>query len=152
MIADDEIMEELADIVLYAANKLKTSIDSGQEIYDFVEGNMEIQPIGIIPLYLNEGYFIVRNGDTIFSKVYQYRLSIFERHNEKYRSLKSNYIDEWENNMVNTFDSIKYTLIKQNKELPNPAVYAITTSFTFPLEETLLPVAKRSLVRLISEA
>jgi hypothetical protein len=152
MIADDEIMEELAQIVHYATSQLKNTIDSGQEIYDFVEDKLEIQPIGIIPLYLNEGYFILRNGDTASSKVYQYRLSIFERHSEKYRSLQSNYVDEWENNMVNTFDSIKYSLIKQNKDLPNPAVYAITTNFTFPLEETLLPVAKRSLVRVISEA
>lgn len=149
MIADDEIMEELENIVHYASGKLKSSIDSGQEIYDFVEDKLEIQPVGIIPLYLNEGYFILRNGDKAHHKVYQYRLSIFERHNEKYRSLRSDFIDEWENNYVNTFDSIKYTLIKTKKELPNPAVYAITSDYTFPLEETLLPIAKRSLVRYI---
>jgi hypothetical protein len=36
--------------------------------------------------------------------------------------------------------------------MPNPAVYSIETELKFPVDETLLPVAKRSLVRYISKA
>jgi Cu/Ag efflux pump CusA len=52
--------------------------------------------------------------------------------------------------MVNTYQSIKASLIKNRTALPNPAVYAIETNLTYPIEETLLPVAKRSLVRYIT--
>ena len=45
---------------------------------------------------------------------------------------------------------MKVGLIKENKDLPNPAVYTINTSLSFPVEETLLPIAKRCLVRYIS--
>jgi len=52
--------------------------------------------------------------------------------------------------MVNTYENIKSELIRHKKELPNPAVYSIETELNYPVEETLLPVAKRSLVRYIS--
>ena len=52
--------------------------------------------------------------------------------------------------MVNTYENIKSELIKSRIHLPNPAVYSIETQLSFPVEETLLPVAKRSLVKYIS--
>jgi hypothetical protein len=83
--------------------------------------------------------------------VYEYRISLFEKHDEKYRAMKTNFINVWQRNFVNTFNSIKYELIKTRTALPNPAVYALETDYSFPIEETLLPIAKRSLVRFISE-
>ena len=77
-------------------------------------------------------------------------MSIFEKHNDKYRAIKSQYVAEWERNIVNTYESIKLTLIKERKNVPTPAVYAIETKAHFPLEETILPVAKRSLARYLS--
>jgi hypothetical protein len=52
---------------------------------------------------------------------------------------------------VNTYESIKTELIRHRNTLPNPAVYAIESGLTYPIEETLLPIAKRSLVRYITE-
>ena len=37
MIADDELMQELEEIINYSAAKIKTTISSGTEIYEFVE-------------------------------------------------------------------------------------------------------------------
>src|SRR5918993_5862866 len=50
MIEDDELMQELEEIINYSADEMKTTISSGAEIYEFVEDNMQISPIGIIPL------------------------------------------------------------------------------------------------------
>jgi hypothetical protein len=52
---------------------------------------------------------------------------------------------------VNTYENIKSELIRNRIMLPNPAVYAIESGLTYPIEETLLPIAKRSLVRYITE-
>jgi hypothetical protein len=52
--------------------------------------------------------------------------------------------------MANTYEHIKLDLIKLRTDIQNPAVYSIETALKFPIEETLLPVAKRSLVRYIS--
>ena len=106
--------------------------------------------MGIIPLEINEGYFFINDGKLRTTKVYRYRLSFFEKHDEKYRSMRSEFVDQWERNMVNSYESIKASLIKAKTELPNPAVYCIETQLSFPFDETLLPIAKRSLVRYIS--
>lgn len=150
MIQDDELMQELEEIINYAAQKMKTAISNGAEIYEFVEDKLVIFPVGLIPLDINEGYFFLSEGAFTNTRVYQYRLSFFEKHDEKYRSIRTEYIDTWERNFVNTYENIKAELIRNKSDLPNPAVYSIETELKFPVDETLLPIAKRSLVRYIS--
>ena len=152
MIEDDELMQELEEIINYSADEMKTTISSGAEIYEFVEDNMLISPIGIIPLDVKEGYFFLSAGNTKDTSVYHYRLSFFEKHDEKYRTMKTSYIDIWYRSMANTYENIKYDLIRSNNKLSNPAVYSIETELTFPIEETLLPIAKRRLLKYISVA
>jgi hypothetical protein len=150
MIEDDDIIQELENIINYAAAKMKKAISSGTEIYEFIEDKMIIFPVGIIPLEINEGYFFLSEGKLRTTRVYQYRLSIFEKHDEKYRSIRTEFIADWERNLVNSYENIKSELIKAKRELPNPAVYSIEVDLTFPVDETLLPIAKRSLVRYIT--
>lgn len=152
MIQDSELMQELEDIINYSAGEMQSTISSGTEIYEFVEENLTISPIGLVPLDIQEGYFFLSTGNTRATRVYHYRLSIFEKHDEKYRSIRTSYIEMLQRSMVNTYENIKYDLIKKHSELPNPAVYSIETGLTFPVEETLLPIAKRSLVKYISVA
>jgi hypothetical protein len=152
MIADDELMQELETIINYSAGEMKTTISNGTEIYEFVEENLTITPIGIVPLDIQEGYFFLSAGNTRSTHVYQYRLSFFEKHDEKFRSIKTNYLDMMYRSMVNTYESLKSELIRNRSDLPNPAVYSIETGLSFPVEETLLPIAKRSLVKFISQA
>jgi hypothetical protein len=152
MIADDDLMQELEQIINYSAGEMKTTISNGAEIYEFVEENLTITPIGIVPLDMQEGYFFLSAGNTRSTHVYQYRLSFFEKHDEKFRSIKTNYIEMMYRSMVNTYEDLKSGLIKNRSDLPNPAVYSIETGLSFPVEETLLPVAKRSLVKFISHA
>ncbi|MCX6316811.1 MAG: hypothetical protein NTW29_05950 [Bacteroidetes bacterium] len=152
MIEDDELMSELEDIIHYSAARIKSSIHNGTEIYEFVEERMSISPVGIIPLDTQEGYFFLSSGDVKSTRVYQYRLSIFGKHDEKYRSIKTSFLDHWQRSIASTYEHIKSELIRIKKDLPNPAVYSIETPLSFPIDETLLPIAKRSLVKFLSTA
>jgi hypothetical protein len=149
MIADDELMEEIEQITHFATRKMKETITGGTDLYEFIEHNMTITPVGILPLDTEEGYFFLCDGYFRAIRVYKYRLSIIERSDDKYRALRSQYISDWERNFTNTYESIKSDLMRQNCDLSTPAVYTIETKLTYPLEETLLPIAKRSLVRYI---
>lgn len=151
MIKDDELMQELEDIIRYALEKMQETIKGGREIYDFVEEDMKIAPVGIIPLSNHEGYILVNNGDIKETRVYEFHITIFEKLHEKYRAMRTVFIDSWIRNLVNTHEAIKSELIKKRNQLPNPAVYSVISKKTFPLEETLLPIAKRSLVKYITE-
>lgn len=150
MIDDDDLMQELEDIINFAAGRMKSTITSGTEIYEFVEENLSITPVGLLPLDVQEGYFFLRAGSTKATRVYQYRLSIFDKHDERYRSIRTAFIDTLERSMAFTYENMKAELIRARQELPNPAVYCIETALSFPVEETLLPVAKRSLVKFIA--
>ena len=150
MIEDDELMQELEDIINYSATTMKTTINSGVEIYELVEDKITISPIGLIPLDNKEGYFFLNTTANKETMVYHYRLSLFEKHDEKYRSMKSTYVNSWSRSFVNTFENIKSELIRYRSHLPNPAVFSIEAALSFPVEETLLPIAKRSLVKYIS--
>ena len=153
VIEDDELMEELEGIIHFSAEQMRSTIQSGTGIYEFVEESLEITPVGLLPLDAQEGYFFLSNGELGRTRVYQYRLSIFEKHDERFRSIKTSYVDHWTRSISHTYEHIKSELIKIRKELPNPAVYSIETELKFPVEETLLPIAKRRLVKFIcSEA
>ena len=151
MIEDNDLMQQLEEIINYSADEMKTTISSGAEIYEFVENKLAIQPVGLVPLDINEGYFFLSAGNSKQTRVYHYRLSIFEKHNENFRSMKTAYLQQMERSLVHTYENIKSDLIRYRTDLPNPAVYSIETELSFPVEETLLPVAKRSLVKYISD-
>jgi hypothetical protein len=150
MIEDDELMIELEEIIHYAADTMKKTLETGAGIYEFVEEKINIVPIGLMPLDTQEGYFFLSSGNVKTTRVYHYRLSIFEKHDERYRSIKSTHIDNWQRSIATSYEHIKYELIRNRSELPNPAVYSIETVLAFPVDETLLPIAKRSLVKFIT--
>ena len=152
MVEDDSTMQEIERIITYALNKMDPAIQTGKEIYDFVESRLSIDPVGIVPLMPNSGYFSLRNGNENTNWVYEYHLTIFEGKDDKYRGINISLVDTYQQSLVNTPENVKLNLIRSRKHLPNPAVYYVYTDIAFPLEQTLLPVAKRSLVKYISDA
>ena len=151
IIEENDMMKELEEIVHYSAQKIKGAIQNGTEIYEFVEDKLTIEPVGIIPLDTNEGYLLISDGRFNTTIAYQYHLTIFEKHDEKYRGIRTDFINQWIRSVSNTAENIKSELIRNRKELPNPAVYNIETALAYPMEETLLPIAKRSFVKYISK-
>ena len=151
MLDDSKVMQELERITEFASQHMKTTIEDGTEIYDFVENQLEILPVGILPLYKNEGYLLLKYTGNTKVNVYNYTISSITHQNDKYRSLKINYIDHWTKNNSNTYEQIKTSIIKTVKTLPNPAVYCIESKMQVPLSETLLPIAKRVLIRYVQK-
>ncbi|TDW96472.1 hypothetical protein [Dinghuibacter silviterrae] len=152
MVEDEDIMLQLEEIIQFAIGRLTPTIRNGTDLYEFVEERLSITPVGLIPLDVQEGYMFLSNGSTRQTRVYQYRLSIFEKHDEKYRAIKTEYIETRRRSIVYTYEQIKAELLRSRATLPNPAVYSVETELTYPLEETLLPIAKRRLVRYLTTA
>ncbi|AYL98569.1 hypothetical protein [Mucilaginibacter celer] len=152
IITDNESMMEIEQIISYALTKMDPAIKTGKDIYDYVESHLNIDPIGIMPLMPYHGYFSLRNGRERTHLIYEYQITIFEGKDDKYRGINVSFVDTYEQSITNTPQAIKLHLIKQNRFIPNPAVYYVHSDITFPLEQTLLPVAKRSLVKYISSA
>lgn len=152
MLADDELMQELENITQYGIDKMKGIIDDGTGIYEFVEKQLTFEPVGIMPLYKNEGYLLLRYGNETEIRAYAYTITLFEHKDARYKGIKLNYVDSYTKKLTNTYEQIKLEIIRQIRSLPNPAVYSITSPMAVPFAETLLPIAKRMLVRHISQA
>ena len=152
IVGDDHLMKEIESIIYYALAKMSPSIQTGKDIYDFVEGQLNIDPVGLVPLMPHYGYFSLRNGRERTTYIYEYQLTIFENKDDKFRGINVQFIDTYEQSIATTPESIKLDLIRHRKHLPNPAVYYVQSDISFPLEQTLLPVAKRSLVKYIANA
>lgn len=151
LVHDDKYMEEIEAIVDYALPKLKGYLKEGKDLYEFVEDKLLVYPIGMLPIKPSAGYMFLKEKDKRSVRIYEYAVTIFENADEKYRGLKTQYVSTCSISIANTYENIKVDLIKSNKHMPNPATYAVESEFELPFDQTFLPVAKRVLVKRISE-
>jgi hypothetical protein len=151
LVQDDAVMSQLESIIEFAIPHIKESLEEGTVIYEYVESQCEISPIGVTPLYANEGYLFVTQPPEKETKIYRYQVSIFEDSKEQLRSLNTQFVENVNKNPLYTYERLKLDLIKRYKDLPNPAAFLLLSRMKFPFSETLMPVAKRLFVKHISQ-
>jgi hypothetical protein len=147
---DDDFLKEVDSIVDFALPEIENKLDLGKELYEEVEQQLEVFPVGILPLRTDEGYFFLSDWMKKLVNVYYYQVTIFENQQEKYRGIHARFLFNYNVSITQTYEQVKYQLIEQHNHLPNPATYAMEFKESFPLPETMLPVAKRTLVRFIA--
>ena len=152
MIEDDEVMKQIEEILMFALPKIKSTLEEGRELYEFVEENINMEPVGVSPIYSDEGYLFINQDASSNVFIYRYQMTFFEHAEEKFRSISTEFVMNEMKAVSKTYESMKISLIKRIKELPNPATYLAVSKLKFPLEETVLPVAKRMLVKHLSIA
>jgi hypothetical protein len=151
IVDDDAVMKEIESIIEFALPQFKTSLDEGSFIYDYVESQCELSPVGLTSLYVNEGYLFISQPPQQETDIYRYQVSFYDNANEGLRSLNTSHIMTTSRSFSNTYESIKLQLLKKFSELPNPSVYLITSKLKFPYSQTLMPIAKRLLIKHISK-
>ncbi|MES2520068.1 MAG: hypothetical protein V4585_18265 [Bacteroidota bacterium] len=148
---DNRYLTELESIMNYALPRFENAILEGEEIVAEVQSNINISPVGILPLYKNDGYLLLHEPLISETQIYQYNLTVFEGKHEKFRGVKTFYVETVRKSLVNTFENIKLDLVKKYKHLPNPATYVVESKYILPLEETLLPIAKKKIVEQVTQ-
>lgn len=150
VIEDDEVMEAIAGIVDFALPKMKQCLEEGKELYDFVERQCELAPVGVMPLYAQEGYFFVSGHHHNDVQIHRYQITVFEHFEEQVRGIHSTLLKTVQRSLGVSFENIKRDLTRAYQDLPNPATFLIRTKMSFPDEPTLIPVARRMLVQYVS--
>lgn len=151
-IQDSEMMSVLEEIMTYAMEHFEHYLDEGRQIYEWVERHVHIFPIGLVPLKPHEGYLILDNRNERKRKVYTYRISVLEAVEGNMQYIETSHLVDYETGINHTFEAIKVDLLRKRTEWPNPAAYGIETDLSVPFPETLLPIAKRMLVRSVAQA
>lgn len=152
LVQDDSLMQEIESIVEFSIPQLQTSLNEGKKIYDFIEDQTHVFPVGVVPLHNESGYVLLRNGESTETVVFEYQVTIIEHPNERFRGIRLGYVTAYPFSLSNTYENIKCDLLQQFPALPNPAAYAIESELSLPFRETFLPVAKRVLVKRIANA
>jgi hypothetical protein len=149
---DQDQMATIEELIRWAIPHIQETIEEGRAVYEFVEDSLELEEVGIVPSYVQEGYMLVPDRSSDQLHVLRYSLSIFTDADERYRSLKTVHCKSIEQKGVDRPpSSIKLTLVEERDDLPNPATYYFNTDVDVPYEPTMLPVVKRMLMRHLHE-
>lgn len=149
---EDTEMAVVEDLIRWALPHIRDTIEEGRSVYEHVEENTELEAVGIVPSYLQEGYLMVPERGTDQLHVLRYQLSIIQEEGEKHRALRTVHCKTVEQEGVEVHPSnVKLDLLKERRDLPNPATYFSNTGLDVPYKDTLLPVVKRRLIRHLAE-
>ncbi|GIV62196.1 hypothetical protein GQ464_016625 [Rhodocaloribacter litoris] len=140
------------DLITWALPLIQDAIEEGRTIFEFVEENLHLEEVGLVPSYVEEGYVIVPDRPARRLHILQYNLSIFTQADERYRSLRTTHVKTIDLAGIEPApQGIKLALLAERPDLPNPATFFVESTLDFPYEPTLLPVAKRKLIRHLFE-
>jgi len=144
-------IDQVFELIDWALPFIKDSIEEGIVLFDFVEKNITLEQVGILPIYKDEGYFMISDNTVFELQVHRYEFSLFSSGREKYRALKTEFVKSEKQEIIRRSpEFIKHELIKERQDLPNPATFICNTDLDFPFAETIFPVAKRKLMTAIA--
>lgn len=144
--SEDEFLAGIEEIVRFSLPKFQWALGTGQEILEEVEENLTVSPVGIVPLHTQEGYLFIYEHIINETRIYNYRITLFDNEIPPTRRMQTTHVDTVKKSVGMTFENLKLDLVRKRKELPNPASYIVECRMSYPMEETLLPVAKKKAV------
>ncbi|MDX1741408.1 MAG: hypothetical protein R3178_08955 [Rhodothermales bacterium] len=145
---DDSQLAAVEELMRWALPLIQEAIEEGRTIFEFVDDNMTLSEVGIVPSYVKEGYLLVPDRKAAELHVLRYELSVLVGVEERLQALRTTHLKTVPASSVRMSPAaIKLDLVTEHRDLPNPATYHFDTDLEFPFAETLLPVAKRKLMR-----
>lgn len=147
---EDSYINEFNQILDYAIPGFSKMLEEGTERFSEVGENIKISPVGIVPLRIEEGYLFFCHTLESMITIFQYELALYTEMQERY--LKTVFVDSVRLGFGNSLAQIKVDLVKRNRSLPNPATYIVESKYEYPLQETLLPVAKKMMLKQMNVA
>jgi hypothetical protein len=137
----------LTELIAWSLPKVTDIIEEGKTIFEFVDASLHVEQVGILPGYTEEGYLIIPDRAADELCVFRYVMSSVTRANERYRSLRTRPIKRMADRKVIPPQHLKLELAREQPDLPNPATYYVDSELEFPFDQTVMPIAKRKLMR-----
>jgi hypothetical protein len=129
------------DLVDYSLPKLNRLIKIGVGLYDKIENDINMVEFGV-GLNQDCGYLFLNNSDIL---VYQYELSKIKDHTGS-SILKTKLTKTYPKSNASTYTAIKDD-ITRHSEWVKPTTYIVDCELDYPINEAVLPIVKRGLIR-----
>jgi hypothetical protein len=149
-VTDPAFMTEMDAIMDFALPRFQEMLAEGQQRWADIAGSLTLAPVGLMPLNPEEGYLLLYVTNQSEAQVYQFSLTLYSDQEPGGRMVQLRYVEAVRTSLVNTFENIKLDLIRRHRQLPNPATYRLETTRTYPVQETLLPIARQLLAQAVA--
>ena len=64
--------------------------------------------------------------------------------------IRLHFVEAFRKSLAHTFENVKLDLIRRHRHLPNPATYMLESDRSYPVQETLLPIARQLLAQAVA--
>lgn len=138
-----EILDQLTKIAEFSVPLLEEHIEEGNDLRQIIENTLKLEAVGIVPIIKREGYLLLHatNSPRIYIYKYEFPYLITGLDSDDGKFIVE-FLYSTEKTISNSYEIIKRDLINKYKELPNPAVFRIASTYEIPLNESFLPIAK----------
>lgn len=144
----------IENVINFSIPRIEKEISYGKKIFNEIESHLKYTTVGLSPLNKNIGYFFIQNYPTSDFSVYRYEISSIysniDEQNTIYKSLRTEYVSTYTLSLSKSLTSIKQEVIRQNPEIPNPAVFSFFPHTYASMEYTILPIVKRLLLKIVA--
>jgi hypothetical protein len=148
--SENSYLEEVNNIIDFAIPRFSSVLAEGEQRLKGIENKLSFSSVGIIPLRKEEGYLFIHRISKHETCIFRYQLALYNSNLE--RQVQTEWVDSVKKGIGTTFENIKLELARKYESMPNPATYIVESAYDYPLEETLLPVAKRLMVKAMNVA
>ncbi len=149
-VTDDSFMAEMDAIMEFALPRFQSMLTEGQQRWTDIAKSLTLAPVGLLPLRPEEGYLFLNAANQTETQVYYFCLTLYSDQEPGGRLVQLRFVEAVRKSLANTFENIKLDLIRRHRHMPNPATYMLESQQTYPVHETLLPIARQLLVQAVA--
>lgn len=137
-----DALSMIDETIALALPELTRTLGTGNELRSELLDGIQFTPVGVMPLYANEGYLMLRQGSE--ARVYTYALHrVFAgMEGSAHMNLTTRFVSTYTIGLASTYEQIKRELTRAFA-WPNPAAFAFEAQKPLPPVETFLPLAKQ---------
>lgn len=151
-VTDDEFMAEVDAIIAFALPRLQSAMTEGQQRWADIAATLSLAPVGLMPLRPEEGYLLLHVTNQAETQVYYFAITLYSEREPGGRLVQFQFVEAIRKSLATTFETMKLDLIRRHRHLPNPATFMLETQRPYPVQETLLPIARQLLATQVGRA
>jgi len=144
-VTDDEFMAEVDATMAFALPRFNAALTEGQQRWVDILATLTLAPVGLMPLRPEEGYLLLHATNQTDTQVYYFAMTLYTQQEPGGRLVQFHYVETVRKSLATTFESMKLDLIRRHRHLPNPATFMLESQRPYPVQETLLPIARQLL-------
>jgi hypothetical protein len=97
---------ELGEVVEFALPALNDQLELGKQLFNQVEADLSISPLGLLPLSKDVGYVLLHTNRQKEVDIFSYRLSWTHSFSVAARQLEWRFVEQVRHSLVQTFEHI----------------------------------------------